>query len=107
MSENKYPERAADVPVTQKMLYGIRDELREEIKASSESLKSDLQRLKGELKSDLHDLKSDMHEVKANTHRFMILMEEQNARNIIVMDGLTSLFARQDRIEKEFESLKS
>lgn len=37
--------------------------------------------------------------------RLGVMIEEQNARNAIVMDGLQSLFERQERIEKKVEAL--
>jgi hypothetical protein len=80
------PVHSTDVLVTQKMLYEVRDEL-----------KQDMSGVKIELKRDMEILRS---EVKSEIHRLALLVEEQNARNKIVMDGLTELFYRQDRVEK-------
>ena len=80
-----YPTRAAEVPTTQGMLYGVRDEL-----------KSDIRSL--EFKVD-----SRFEKMTAEIHRIGLLVEEQNAKNNIVLDGLTSLFARQERIETKID----
>ncbi len=130
-----YPTRKADVPVTQKMLFLVRDQLdakidksKHELKAEFHEVKSDIHEIKSEiheikseihgLKSEIHGLKSEIHEIKADVHgikatvhemkselhRVALLVEEQNARNAIVMDGLTNLFARQERLERAREA---
>lgn len=85
----RYPERAANVPVTQKMLYAVRDELKSEIKASE---------AKAEARS---------HALAGQIHQIMILVEEQNAKNNIVLDGLTNLFERQERIEIKMDRFEA
>ena len=77
----RYPERAKDVLVTQAMLYAVRDELIERDK----SIHGEIATLRAETTGGMH--------------RLMLLMEEQNARNNVVLDGLTVLFSRQERIE--------
>ena len=76
----KYPERAADVPVTQTMLYLVRDELKADFSGRFEKISSEL-------------------------HRVALLVEVQTARNTIVLDGLTSLFTRQERVESQVDKL--
>ncbi len=83
-----YPRRAQDAYITQGMLYKVRDEL-----------KADIESARFELKSDIHDLKADMH-------RIGLLVEEQNNRNKIVLDGLAHIIYRQDRIEAEWIEFK-
>lgn len=39
-------------------------------------------------------------------HYMRALAEEQNARNIAVMDGLTNLFSRQDHVEKRIAGVE-
>ena len=41
--------------------------------------------------------------IGAQIYELRALIEEQNARNAIVYDGLTNLFARQDRVEKRVD----
>lgn len=83
-----YLTRAADVPVTQKMLYAVRDELKSEISA----VKSELKSIESKVDIRFFELTSQIHQIK-------ILTEEQNAKNNIVLDGLVNLFERQDRLE--------
>lgn len=66
---------AAEVPVTRAMLGEVRTELLERIDAR------------------FHELKADIHEVKAGMARTMLLLEEQNARNKVVLDGLPNACA--------------
>lgn len=89
----KFPERAENVPVTQKMLYGVRDELKSDMKAMEA-------RLDGKIDSNFHSLSAQVHQLHSQVHRIGILVEEQNAKNNIVLDGLTMLFERQERMEK-------
>jgi len=41
-----------------------------------------------------------MHGMQAQMARMEVLMEEQNARNKIVLDGITALFSRQNQVEE-------
>ncbi|MBX3021118.1 MAG: hypothetical protein KF799_05520 [Bdellovibrionales bacterium] len=50
-------------------------------------------------------LESKLSPIVSEIHRLALLIEEQNARNKIVLDGLTGLFARQDRVETKVEEL--
>lgn len=158
-----YPTRAKDVPVTQKMLYLVRDELKSSIQAldlkisSGESRKDSLDSKLGSLDSRMDSLDSklgslnlrmdsldsklgsldlrmdsldsklssldsridsldskldcrfdkmmaEIHGLKSEIHRIALISEEQNAKNNIVLDGLTSLFARQERIEARMDA---
>lgn len=75
--------KSTEVPVTQKMLYLVRDEL-----------KTDIKSLEFKMDSKFEKVSSEIHQLK-------ILIEEQNARNIFV----TSLFHRQDRVEKRLDEV--
>jgi uncharacterized protein YPO0396 len=116
---------AGEVPVTSAMLAGVRSEVlhridqsREEARADTTrldgkidsvkvELKTDIQRLDGtidalraELKAGIHEVKADIHEVKASVVRIEVLVEEQNARNKIVLDRITALLSRQNQLEQ-------
>lgn len=115
----RYPPRKEDVPATCGMLFRVRDELKAEIKAETQSLRSETQSLRSEtqflrsetqsLKLEIRSLRSEMESrfdsliqnVSAQIHKLALLVEEQNARNAIVLDGLASLFHRQERVETE------
>ena len=117
MSKNiSKPRRSKQIPVTVEMLYEVRDQLCDRMDGIAHDLKSEIHEVKSEvhgikseihgIKSEIHGIKSEIHEVKSEVsglksemHRLALLMEEQNARNIYVLDGLTSLFHRQDRLE--------
>lgn len=94
MSENKYPERAEDVLVTQKMLFGIRNELKS-------FTRSEVRKVSSKLIS----VESQHESLKSEIHRLGISIEEQNARNKVVLDGLSNLFYRQERLEKFLEEI--
>ncbi len=74
-TRKRYPYRPSQVPVTQGMLYGVRDELKAEVRSVEAKMSSQI-------------------------HRLAVLMEEQNSKNNVVLDGLGNLFHRQ-RIEDE------
>ena len=133
----RYPRVAEDSFVTQKMLYKVRDELKEHssslfhgvksevhglksevhglkseingVKSEIHGLKSEIHEVKSEfqgLKKEMHGLKSEVHDIKKSVHRIELLVEEQNNRNKIVLDGLSQLFSRQDRLENNFAEFK-
>ena len=89
-------------------------ELRAEFKSDLAELraefKSDLAALRTEIKSDIKNLENQIVDlkdfIKSEMHQMKLLIEEQNARNIFVLDGLTNLFDRQDRLEKRVEKLE-
>lgn len=109
----QYPESSKEVFVTQPMLFAVRDELKEEIRAVKFELKSDIAKLASrfetidsrfeQIDARLFSLEASIAKLAAETHRFVCLVEEQNARNTAVIDGLTSLFNRQERVEKKLD----
>ena len=115
------PIPAADeVPVTNAMLGMVRtevlhriDQAREEARADTQRIDAKIDAVKAELKADIHEVKADIQEVKADLHdvkaavhgmqaqmtRMAVLMEAQDARNKIVLDGITALLSRQNQVE--------
>jgi hypothetical protein len=130
--DKKYPERSSDVFVTQKMLYAVRDELKSDNKALAHQLRSEMKKLNHDLRGDMeqlshelrgemrkfgqdlrgdmeklsHDLRSEMAKMSSELSRHGALAEEQNARNIAVIDALTSLFTRQERVETRIDDVE-
>lgn len=92
--------RRSDVPATQATLYHVRNELKFEIK----SLRTEMRLFKIGIEGQFKKLGD---EVKSELHRVCASIEEQNARNAVVLDGLNVLFKRQDRIENEYLELKN
>jgi hypothetical protein len=98
--------RVEDQPATRKMLSLVRDELRSDIRALSlriGGVETKLGGLRTEFKADMDGLrtklKADMEELKSSNFKMQLLLEEQNANNRIVLEGLQALWQRQDRIE--------
>jgi hypothetical protein len=103
MKSNKkypYPTRAADVPVTQKMLYAVRDQLKADINSSRSEIKSEFKAVHSKIESLEAKVDARYHDLSSQIHQMKILTEEQNAKNNIVLDGLVNLFERQDRLER-------
>lgn len=72
-----------DQPATRKMLALVRDEL-----------KSDIRGLEQKMESGFHKLES-------GNSRMQLLLEEQNANNRIVLEGLQTLWHKHDHLEQD------
>jgi hypothetical protein len=70
-----------DVPATRGMLNATRIELLERIDGIESSLKADIARV-------------------------IYLVEEQNSRNKVVLDGLASMFSRQEQGERRIDAVE-
>lgn len=109
MSNDTESVRADDVPVTRRMLYLVRDELKADLgslRGENKSIKGEIAVIKGEIASIKGEMASMRSEMTSGIHRIALLVEEQNARNAFVLDGLNVLFHRQDRIEKTVAELQ-
>ena len=76
------------------MLSGVRTELLERIDQVKNELKADIHELRAEIhgvKADIHGVKAEIHGVKAEVARIAFLIEEQNARNKVVLDALMAV----------------
>ena len=51
-------------------------------------------------------IEAKIEQLASSVHRIGVLVEEQNARNNIVLDGLTNLFDRQERHEERTSALE-
>ncbi|MGE0763588.1 MAG: hypothetical protein AB7N80_09955 [Bdellovibrionales bacterium] len=85
------PLKAKDVPATAGMLYATRDEL-----------KADIRRLEFNFDKLENKFDAKFEILNGRIHQLALLVEEQNARNRVVQDGLDHIFQRQGRIEGEF-----
>ncbi len=85
----KIPRNAGEVPATKAMLFEMKGELLEKIESAK------------------HEVKSEIHEVKSEIHRLAVLMEEQNAKNNVVLDALMGITERQDKLEDSHQELRS
>lgn len=120
--------RKDEVWVTQKMLWHVRDELKSDFKQLDQGqkyLESKIDKLDAKIdavhdtldaKIDQLDAKMDVRfstlesklesKMDSHFHQLAALAEEQNARNIAVLDGLSILSNRQDRLESEWTQFK-
>lgn len=116
-------ERADELPVTQKLFNGLREEMNSKfisleykmdagfkaVDARFQSFEAKFQAFEAKfqsLDSKFLAIDSKFHDLDSKIHRILVLVEEQNARNAVVFDGLTSLFGRQDRIEARVDELE-
>lgn len=57
-------------------------------------------RIELRIDSRFESLNAEIAKMSSSQHNMHLLMEQQAAQNRIVMDGLTSIFAHQDRVER-------
>lgn len=93
--------RSDELPVTQAMLFLVRDEL----KAGQRSLGRRIDSLEARIDSLEAKMDSKFEAMSGQLHQMTLLIEEQNHRNTIVLDGLRSLFERQDRVETRLREI--
>jgi outer membrane murein-binding lipoprotein Lpp len=95
---------AADVPVTRAMLGSVRTEVLQridEVKADVQRLDAKIDAVKAEMNAGINGMQAQingmqpqmngMHaQTQAKLARIEFLVEEQNARNKVVLDGITA-----------------
>ena len=59
-----------------------------------------------QIESKLEQVLGSVHQMASEISRMGILMEEQNSRNQIVLEGLTGLFQRQERVESRMDGVE-
>ena len=125
-----YSKRTKNLPATQGMLYETREELKSEMRGLQYQLNSLQQSMEARfsqvdakfssmdskfrsidakfssIDSRFSSIDAKLSKMDASLHEIKLLVEEQNARNIYVLDGLVSLFNRQERVEGEVAELK-
>lgn len=102
-------EKSDNRPVTQKMLYGVRTELKHDITSVKLELKSDIKRVEGDIKrveasvklvdSKVDKLDSKLEQVLSVLNHVRVDMEEQKRNNKLVLDGYALLDQRLTRVE--------
>jgi hypothetical protein len=111
---------AGELPVTRTMLSEVRTELIERIEHSKSELRAEMQLVKGELREEIRQVKAEVHEIKVRMHaheaglhgvkaelaRLALLVEEQNARNKVVLDALMAVMTRQGRVEHRVDEVE-
>lgn len=88
-------KRSAKLPLIQIPSAKLDDQLvtRGMLKATSDQLRA-------EMGQNHFDVKKDLAEVKVMVHQACVFVEEQNANNRVVLEGLQALWQRQDLFEK-------
>lgn len=105
----RLPDRSSELLVNQRMLYAVGDELKADIRSHDKRFESIEAKLASHDKRfDSIDAKLASMEAKseARFRQLIGLMEEQNNRNLAVLDGYQSLYDRQDRVERDLDELK-
>jgi uncharacterized protein (UPF0335 family) len=126
---------AAELPVTRAMLTDVRTELLEridqakhelgaeiagvkaelgaeiagvkaELRAGLHDMQAQIDGLRAEMRRGFHTLQAEIHGIKAEVARIALLVEEQNARNKIVLDALAAFIDRQDRLEQRMDNVE-
>ena len=90
----KFSTNSKEFPASQGMLKLVRTEL-----------KSDIRGLRSETKSGFNQMDSKIEQVLSEVARVSVMIEEQNSRNQVVLEGLTSLYQRQDRSDLRTEEV--
>lgn len=109
------PVKSDNVPATKSMLFEVRDELKSDVRGLRHEMQASFKRIEARFeeqkarfeKADAKFEKADakFEKMWAEVHRMGILYEEQNARNIYVLDGYTSINDRLEKVEKKTHDL--
>ena len=105
----KAPLRSGNVLVTQRMLSSVKSELKSDITSVSLEVKlvrSELGALRLDMNSKFEMMDSKLEKVIAAIHRTNALVEEQNSRNRVVLDGYDHIYRRQEEYEKRLRDLE-
>jgi hypothetical protein len=94
-SAPRISSKRANLPATQGMLQAVRTELKADIRG----LRSEMKAGFSQVDAKFNTMDSKIEQVLSAVARIGATVEEQNARNQVVMEGLTVLFHRQDRTE--------
>jgi uncharacterized protein YPO0396 len=94
-------------------LHEMKAEMRGELHEMKAEMRGELHEMKAEMRGELHEMRGEIHrldasihEVEATTARIEVLVEEQNARNKMVLDGITALLSRQNQVEERMDRVE-
>jgi hypothetical protein len=90
-----------DLPATQGMMQLVRSELKADFREIRSEMKSEFRQVDARFEKVLEAV----HHVASEVVRIGILTEEQNSRNRVVLEGLTGLAQRQDRLEYRVDEI--
>src|SRR5262249_21117158 len=93
------PSSLREVAASRAMLWAVRDELVERMSASEARWDARFVTLESRFDELRHDLRADVA-------RITVLVEEQNARNAIVLEAIRGMIDRQDRVELRLDGVE-
>jgi hypothetical protein len=94
-SRERLPDRASELLINHRILWAVRDEL-----------KADIRSIDAKIDSKIGSVEARIHSLDGKIERVIALVEEQNNRNLVVLDGYQSIYDRQDRVEKKVDQLE-
>lgn len=106
----KAPLRSKDIPVSQEMLENTKGEIKSEITSlrlemNSRFLEVDARFKQVDARFDKMD--SKLEKIMSAVYRTNALVEEQNARNKVVLDGYDQIYRRQEEFDQRLKVLES
>jgi hypothetical protein len=102
-SKNEWALQSKNLPATQGMLHLVQNELKADIRGLRSEMDAGFHRVE----SSVAEVKASVARVEASTARIEALVEEQNSRNQVVLEGLTGLYHRQDRVESRLGEVEN
>ena len=99
---HKITSVSLDVKSVEQNLGGKVDALQSEVKSIRAEIKSVEQRLDGKIEAFRSEVKSGNEMILSELRKMSASNEEQNSRNLVVLDALVGINERQDRMEREF-----
>ncbi len=106
MSAPPWPKRVKDLPATRGMLQLVRGELKADLRGFRTEVRGEFAKVRSEVKTESAALRAEVSRLSVKVEgigtevaRLGVLFEEQNANNRIVLEGLSGLWHRQERIE--------
>ncbi len=121
--KTRFTPKDRDLPATQGMLQLVRTELKSEMRAGFKKVDARFAQMEGRfaqmegrfaqiderfarIDEQFALVHSGMAELTAQVSRIALAVEEQNSRNKIVMDALSGLWTRQDRVEQRMDGFE-
>ena len=98
-----FARNSKELPATQVMLQLVRSELKADIRG----LRSETKFGFGKLDSKFHLVDSKFDQVLSEVARIGFMVEEQNSKNHVVLEGLTGIYQRQDRSDLRMEEVQN
>lgn len=99
----KAPLRSKDIPVYQEILENTKSEIKSEIT----SLRLEMNSRFLEVDARFDKMDSKLEKIISAVYRTNALVEEQNARNKVVLDGYDQIYRRQEEFDQRLKVLES